>query len=78
VDRWVLASKEDASARNQREDLIRIAQTLEEDVKKLLQPMSSSSSKKKRHYSSESKSRQARSVLRWILQLKRHFRRKLK
>jgi len=73
VDRWVLASKEDAAARDQREDLMRIAQTLEEDVKKLLQ---SSPSQKKRH-SSKSTSRQARSVLRWILQLKRSLRRKL-
>lgn len=73
VDRWVLASKEDASERNQREDLLRIAQTLEEDVKKLLL---STSSKPKRH-SSKSTSRQARSVLRWIVQLKRSLRRKL-
>lgn len=75
VDRWVLASKEDASARNQREDLLRIAQTLEEDVKKLLQPVSSPSKKKRR--SSESTPRQVRSVLRWILQLKRRLRRKV-
>lgn len=75
VDRWVLASKEDAAARGQRDDLMRIAQTLEEDVKKLLQPVSSSSKKKRR--SSESTPRQVRSALRWILQLKRRFRRKV-
>ncbi len=65
VDRWILPP--DDTAREERDDLMKITQRLEEDVKNLLHPISS------RELNGLSKG-QFRFALRWLVRARRRFR----